>query len=75
MAAARAFGDADWLPRARLADALASAGRGSDAGQARRGLVARGVVWPKDGGYEPGIPSLLAHLTLVGAAGGPAPHP
>ena len=74
VAAARAFGDADWLPRARLADALAPAARGPDAGQARRGLVARGVVWPKDGGYEPGIPSLLAHLTLIGAAGGPAPH-
>ena len=74
VAAARAFGDADWLPRARLADALAPAGAGPDAGQARRGLVARGVVWPKDGGYEPGIPSLLAHLTLIGTAGGPAPH-
>ena len=70
-AAARAFGDAEWLPRARLAAALA----GPDAGRARRGLVARGVVWPKDGGYEPGIPSLLAYLAMLAAPGGAAPRP
>lgn len=77
VAAARAFGEADWLPRARLADALAADrvpdGGAPDAARARRELVARGVVWPKDGGYEPGIPSLLAHLTMIGAAAGPAP--
>lgn len=64
-AAARAFDGAEWLPRARLADALA----GPDARRARRELVARGVVWPRDGGYEPGIPSLLAHLATIAAAG------
>ena len=75
VAAARAFGEADWLPRTRLADALAATrtpeGRAPDAGRTRRELVARGVVWPKDGGYEPGIPSLLAHLTMIGASDGP----
>ena len=70
-AAARAFGDAEWLPRARLAAALA----GPDAGRARRGLVARGVVWPKDGGYEPGIPSLLAYLAMLAAPHGAAAPP
>ena len=37
-------------------------GDGLDARQVRRELVARGVVWARDGGYEPGIPSLLAHV-------------
>ena len=68
-AAARAFGGAEWLPRARLADALAATLAGPDARRARRELVARGVVWPRDGGYEPGIPSLLAHLATIAAAG------
>ena len=30
-------------------------------------LVARGVVWAWDGGYEPGLPPLLAHVAECAA--------
>lgn len=69
IAVARAFGGTDWIRRPALVEALATGGgrngSGPDVRQARRGLVARGVVWAKDGGYEPGIPSLLAYLVAL----------
>ena len=64
-AVARAFGSQHWVSRPSVADALA-AGLGEKAARrTRRGLVARGVIWPKDSGYEPGIPSLLNYLAQV----------
>ena len=66
-ALARLFaGEESRASRAEVSDTLAACcerrGDGLDARQVRRELVARGVVWARDGGYEPGIPSLLAHV-------------
>ena len=59
-------GEESRAPRAAVSDTLAVCcerrGDGLDARQVRRELVARGVVWARDGGYEPGNPSLLTHL-------------
>ena len=59
-------GEENRVPRAEVSDTLAACcerhGDDLDARQVRRELVARGVVWARDGGYEPGIPSLLTHL-------------
>ena len=62
VAVAKAFGSQNWVSRAAVVGPL-TAGFGEKAARrARRGLVTRGVIWPKDGGYEPGIPSLLTYL-------------
>ena len=57
--------------RAEVSDTLAACcerrGEGLDARQVRRELVARGVVWARDGGYEPGNSSLLTHLAECAA--------
>ena len=57
--------------RAEVSDTLAACcerrGDGLDARQARRELVARGVVWARDGRYEPGLPPLLAHVAECAA--------
>ena len=57
--------------RAEVSDTLAACcarrGNGLDAQQVRRELIARGVVWARDGRYEPGIPSLLTHLAECAA--------
>ena len=64
-------GEESRAPRAEVSDTLAACcarrGDGLDARQVRRELVARGVVWARDGGYEPGIPSLLTHLAECAA--------
>ena len=64
-------GEDNRASRAEVSDTLAACcerrGEGLDARQVRRELVARGVVWTRDGGYEPGIPSLLAHLAECAA--------
>ena len=66
-AVARAFQDGDErLPDEAVEDVLNNLciGQGKNAGAAkmRMALVDRGLVWRRSGGYEPGIPSLLAHL-------------
>ena len=64
-------GEESRAPRAAVSDTLAVCcarrGEGLDARQVRRELVARGVVWARDGGYEPGIPSLLTHVAECAA--------
>ena len=64
-------GEESRAPRAAVSDTLAACCErredGLDARQVRRELVARGVVWARDGGYEPGIPSLLTHLAECAA--------
>ena len=59
-------GEESRASRAAVSDTLAACcerrGDGLDARQVRRELVARGVVWAQDGGYEPGNPSLLTHV-------------
>ena len=59
-------GEESRASRAAVSDTLAACcarrGDGLDARQVRRELVARGVVWARDGGYEPGNPSLLTHV-------------
>ena len=58
-------------PRAEVSGVLAACcerrGDGLDDRQVRRELVARGVVWARNGHYEPGIPSLLTHLAECAA--------
>ena len=68
-AVAQAFGDQDWLSRTVVATTLAGSLGEKAARRARRGLVTRGVIWPKDGGYEPGIPSLLTYLAQLSQPG------
>ena len=57
--------------RAEVSDTLAACcerrGDGLDARQVPRELVARGVVWAREGRYEPGIPPLLSHVAECAA--------
>ena len=48
-AVARVFGDQDWVGRTVVASALADSLGEKAARRARRGLVTRGVIWPKSG--------------------------
>ena len=77
IALAQKFAGTDWLSRSELADALALScgGKASEADvrHTRQGLVARGLVWIKDGGYEPGIPSLMAYLAKSARQKSPPP--
>ena len=64
-------GEESRASRAAVSDTLAACcerrGDSLDARQVRRELVARGVVWARDGGYEPGNPSLLTHVAECAA--------
>ena len=69
-AAAAAFQGDERLPPNVLESVLQPlcAGRdGPGLAQALQGLVDKGVVWSRDGRYEPGIPSLLRHLAQFSA--------
>ena len=69
-AAAAAFQGDERLPPNVLENVLQPlcAGRdGPGLAQALQGLVDKGVVWSRDGRYEPGIPSLLRHLAQFSA--------